>query len=51
MVASGEIRCGHDEDLYLRTRSEYVTIGPTSGDSTVGWYAATHSDLAATAAD
>ncbi|MFS2028652.1 MULTISPECIES: hypothetical protein [unclassified Curtobacterium] len=50
-LASGEIRCGHDEDLYLRTRSEYVTIGPTSGDSTVGWYAATYSDLAATAAD
>ncbi|MDF2994355.1 MAG: hypothetical protein K0S37_4869 [Microbacterium sp.] len=37
---------GHDEDLYVVTSSAAITIGPTAGDGTVGWYAAAYGDLA-----
>lgn len=46
-LASRSVRCGHDEDLYVVTSSRWITIGPTAGDGTVGWYAAAYSDLAA----
>lgn len=41
-LASRSIRCGHDEDLYVVTSSAWITIGPTSGDSSVSWYAAAY---------
>ena len=41
------VRCGHDEDLYVVTSSGWITIGPTAGDSSVGWYAAAYSGGAA----
>ncbi|MBO9041391.1 hypothetical protein [Curtobacterium flaccumfaciens] len=46
-LTSRSVHCGHDEDLYVVTSSAAITIGPTAGDGTVGWYAAAYSDLAA----
>jgi hypothetical protein len=46
-LATHSIRCGHDEDLYVATSSSWITIGPTAGDSTVGWYAAAYTAVAA----
>lgn len=46
-LTSRSVHCGHDEDLYVVTSSGWITIGPTAGDGTVGWYAAAYSDLAA----
>ena len=46
-LASRSVHCGHDEDLYVVTSSGWITIGPTAGDGTVGWYAAAYSDLVA----
>ncbi|UWD82127.1 hypothetical protein NY057_15130 [Curtobacterium flaccumfaciens] len=46
-LASRSVHCGHDEDLYVVTSSAAITIGPTAGDGTVGWYAAAYGDLAA----
>ena len=43
-LASRSIQCGHDEDLYVATSSAWITIGPTSGDSSVSWYAAAYAD-------
>lgn len=48
-LTSRSVHCGHDEDLYVVTSSAAITIGPTAGDGTVGWYAAAYSDLAARA--
>jgi hypothetical protein len=45
-LTAGSIQCGHDEDLYVTTSSSAITIGPTAGDSRVGWYAATYSSPA-----
>lgn len=41
------VHCGHDEDLYVETSSGWITIGATSGDSSVVWYAAAYSGGAA----
>jgi hypothetical protein len=46
-LATRSIQCGHDEDLYVATSSSWITIGPTAGDSSVGWYAAAYTELAA----
>jgi len=46
-LASRSVHCRHDEDLYVVTSSAAITIGPTAGDGTVGWYAAAYGDLAA----
>ncbi|TCU48435.1 hypothetical protein EDF33_102326 [Curtobacterium sp. PhB146] len=46
-LAARSVQCGHDEDLYVVTSADSITIGPTSGDSTVSWYAAAYADLAA----
>jgi hypothetical protein len=48
-LAARSVQCGHDEDLYVVTSSSWITIGPTSGDSSVTWYAAAYSDLVAKA--
>jgi hypothetical protein len=45
-LTSRSVHCGHDEDLYVVTSSAAITIGPTAGDGTVGWYAAAYGDLA-----
>ncbi|MBT1680852.1 hypothetical protein [Curtobacterium aurantiacum] len=42
-VASREIGCGHDEDLYVTTRASWITIGSTEDEPGVGWYAAIYS--------
>jgi hypothetical protein len=47
MSAARSVQCGHDEDLYVVTSADSITIGPTSGDSTVSWYAAAYADRAA----
>lgn len=47
--AARSVQCGHDEDLYVETSADSITIGPTSGDSTVSWYAAAYADRAAAA--
>ncbi|WP_156364591.1 hypothetical protein [Curtobacterium sp. Leaf261] len=39
------VQCGHDEDLYVTTSSDSITIGPTSGDSSVVWFAAAYSKV------
>ncbi|WP_131845815.1 MULTISPECIES: hypothetical protein [unclassified Curtobacterium] len=46
-LAARSVRCGHDEDLYVVTSADSITIGPTAGDSAVSWYAAAYADLAA----
>lgn len=46
-LAMRTIHCGHDEDLYVATSGSWITIGPTAGDSSVGWYAAAYTDLGA----
>lgn len=46
-LAARSVQCGHDEDLYVVTSADSITIGPTSGDSSVSWYAAAYADLAA----
>lgn len=45
-LTSRSVQCGHDEDLYVASSSAAITIGPTAGDGTVGWYAAAYSDIA-----
>lgn len=45
-LASRSIQCGHDEDLYVVTSRAWITIGATSGDSSVTWYAAAYADPA-----
>lgn len=46
-LAARSVQCGHDEDLYVVTSADSITIGPTAGDSTVSWYAAAYADRAA----
>ncbi|MDF2492170.1 MAG: hypothetical protein K0Q58_748 [Microbacterium sp.] len=41
------VTCQGGGTLYVVTSSAAITIGPTAGDGTVGWYAAAYSDLAA----
>lgn len=44
-LAARSVQCGHDEDLYVATASEWITIGATSGDSSVGWFAAAYTNF------